>query len=210
MPIMDGYEIARQFRSARPDMPIFALSAECIRNDDLRWQASGMNGVFKKPIETYEFISKLVESLNPCATTDTEVWSRKETECVTSTVDWERVNSDLPSLAGRIRYLSAFIDTFENTPDILIELYHLNDTEGIRKLCHKLKGTAGIIKCLNLRYLSVTLEDEIKSCNYVQPTVLNQLIECVDLLIFEVRTQRQNLLTKLASERVRNPHATTR
>ena len=62
MPVMNGYEAAREVRSlpgSRGRIPIIAMTANAFEEDKRNALASGMNGHIAKPIE----LPKLVEAL---------------------------------------------------------------------------------------------------------------------------------------------------
>ena len=63
LPVMDGYEFARQVR-ARPglaQMPLVAITALAMAGDRGRILAAGFDGYVSKPIEPVEFIARARE-----------------------------------------------------------------------------------------------------------------------------------------------------
>lgn len=66
MPVMDGYEAARQIRALdRPDaktVAIWACTANTFLEDQKSAQASGMNGFISKPINVKQLLKKLQEN----------------------------------------------------------------------------------------------------------------------------------------------------
>ena len=67
MPIMDGYEAARQIRAMdKPgvaDIPIIAMTANAFEEDRKAALEAGMDGHIPKPINVPELISLLAEIL---------------------------------------------------------------------------------------------------------------------------------------------------
>lgn len=66
MPVMDGYEAARQIRAMdRPDaktVSIWACTANTFQEDQKSAQACGMNGFLSKPIDVKQLLKKLEEN----------------------------------------------------------------------------------------------------------------------------------------------------
>ena len=68
MPICDGLEAARTIRLAeasegRPPIPIYALTANAMREDRNECMAAGMNGFLAKPIRPAELEKALAEAV---------------------------------------------------------------------------------------------------------------------------------------------------
>ena len=55
MPIMDGLSATSEIRKIRPELPIYALTANTMSGDRERCLAAGMNGFIGKPIQLHEF-----------------------------------------------------------------------------------------------------------------------------------------------------------
>lgn len=67
MPIMDGYEAARQIRALQnsefADIPIIAMTANAFEEDKKAAFDAGMNGHVAKPIDTPKLLKLLKEIL---------------------------------------------------------------------------------------------------------------------------------------------------
>ncbi len=62
MPVMNGYEAARQIRAMeRPDsdIPIFAMSANAYAEDKQKAAAAGMSGYLTKPIDLKVWLEEI-------------------------------------------------------------------------------------------------------------------------------------------------------
>lgn len=69
MPVMDGYEAARQIRAladpARVNIPIIAVSANAFEEDRKASIAAGMNAHIAKPIDVKLLMEILTKYLRP-------------------------------------------------------------------------------------------------------------------------------------------------
>jgi CheY-like chemotaxis protein len=71
MPVMDGYESARQIRARGIGVPIVALTANAFPEDVARSLESGMNEHLIKPLEMKKLIEVLSRYLSPPGVPDT-------------------------------------------------------------------------------------------------------------------------------------------
>ena len=63
LPVMDGYEAARNIRKTFPSMPIIGLSAHAMHGDDERAKAAGCSDYLTKPVDEDLLLQKLKEYL---------------------------------------------------------------------------------------------------------------------------------------------------
>jgi PAS domain S-box-containing protein len=77
MPVLDGFEATRQLRTrpALASMPILAMTAAVLANDQAACRAAGMNGHVPKPIEPSVLVESLLEWVRlPLANAGRESW----------------------------------------------------------------------------------------------------------------------------------------
>jgi len=77
MPVLDGFEATRQLRMrpASATMPILAMTAAVLADDQSACRAAGMNGHIPKPIEPSVLVESLLEWVRlPLATSGHESW----------------------------------------------------------------------------------------------------------------------------------------
>jgi CheY-like chemotaxis protein len=68
MPEMDGYALARAIRAEEPAgqrLPIIAVTANALRDEELRCRAAGMDGYLTKPIQRLQLQAAIEEWLGP-------------------------------------------------------------------------------------------------------------------------------------------------
>lgn len=63
LPVMDGYEAARQIRQRFKSLPIIGLSANAMKSDSEKAIAAGCSDYLTKPIDEDALINKLQEYL---------------------------------------------------------------------------------------------------------------------------------------------------
>ncbi|MBB6155204.1 two-component system secretion sensor histidine kinase SsrA [Pseudomonas sp. JAI115] len=68
MPLMDGFEVARQWREERsgmlePAVPIWALTADALPSEQCRARAAGMNGYLAKPVSLEQLAAALNQAV---------------------------------------------------------------------------------------------------------------------------------------------------
>ncbi len=59
MPVMDGWELARQIRKANPDMPVVFLTARNQKEDRIKGLKLGVDDYITKPFEVKELILRI-------------------------------------------------------------------------------------------------------------------------------------------------------
>lgn len=193
MPGLDGYEIARQFKQARPGLPVYLLSGNFDHQDAMQDAKPGADGYFGKPINIEKLIqhiaSALTRSINPAA--DHPAHSAQA--ALDNIADWDQLFACLPQKNSQLNYLNVFIDTYGKISSDFQQLADHNDAEGIRRLCHKMRGAAGILNCQSVMRACTLLEKHIKQHQASSAELLTDLIDKLNLLLVEVNVMRQEL-----------------
>lgn len=89
MPIMDGYSATRELRAQGNELPIIALTAAAMVEDQQQALAAGMNGHLAKPIEPQALCQTLAQ------------WLAAETEDNTGALDQQKPLADQEPLADK-------------------------------------------------------------------------------------------------------------
>ncbi|GAB1443480.1 hypothetical protein MASR2M39_23210 [Ignavibacteriales bacterium] len=146
MPEMDGVTAAQiirmEFDSPKKDVPIIALTASLLQESNERVFQAGMNACISKPVrgkELLEIVGKLtgaVQNLNPV----TPIQTKDEK----FPSDYDLDLSYLYDVSqGDKQFATELIENFiNNTPPIIETIKQklvMQDIEGCRKACHKLK-----------------------------------------------------------------------
>lgn len=64
MPLMDGYQATLQLRKQGAKIPIVALTASILSDENAKMKANGFTGVVIKPFEPKAFLNTLIRSLD--------------------------------------------------------------------------------------------------------------------------------------------------
>jgi signal transduction histidine kinase/CheY-like chemotaxis protein/HPt (histidine-containing phosphotransfer) domain-containing protein len=136
MPIMGGVEATSLLRQAGVDVPIYALTANVMKEDLQRHLEVGCTGTIAKPIDRKEFIAIIRSALN----------STKEMDYVT--LPEEQLEQLKLDYISQLPEQSDLISTHLNAMDLL----------GLRAELHKIKGTAGSYGFLVITNLAEEIE----------------------------------------------------
>jgi signal transduction histidine kinase/CheY-like chemotaxis protein/streptogramin lyase len=158
MPVMDGYQAAREIRSREagaPRIPIIALTADAMKGTEQLCRAAGMDDYLTKPIDRHrldEVIGRFLPpaegpaglvagpELNPdCAQTP-----------VAPPVDWERLMLTADNdraFAGELVQL--FIEVGDSVLKEIGDALERGDMAGVGRGAHSLKGSSANV-CANL------------------------------------------------------------
>lgn len=194
MPDTDGYELARRFKKARPDLPVYLLSAAFDQPDATREATAEVNGYFAKPIDIEQLIRHICQTLMHSPYTVSSGNDLTQSPTIESMADWEQLFQCLPQKTSQINYLNVFLDTYGHIATEFQTLADHHDVEGIRRLCHKMRGAAGILNCQSVMRACSLLEKHIKQHQASSRELLSELIDKLNLLLVEVNAKHAQLV----------------
>ncbi len=162
MPVMDGFEATRRIRqSARPDIPIVALTASAMSGDREQCFRLGMNDYLSKPVDLIALEDMLDKWL-----------PRRQPEAPPAdTAEPSKPVFDAQALLERImgdRALAASVvgGFLADTPSQLAALGQRlaeHDAAGARLRAHTLKGAAAAVAAEDLRSIAAAIEGTVKA-----------------------------------------------
>lgn len=151
MPVLDGYTAARQICEFGFDMPIIALTANSMKDDDKRCFEAGCSDYLSKPLDTALLFSKLNEHIN--------FDGRQRDRSAALRSPGSSVLSDDIQLDERIAILAdQFVEKLTGRLPEFQAAFDVGDLEELLKLAHWLKGTAGTLGLIELERVGKELE----------------------------------------------------
>jgi two-component system sensor histidine kinase/response regulator len=176
MPEMDGFEATAAIRAAEPEgtrIPIIALTANASGADGGRCIAAGMDGYCSKPFDPPELFRVLSSFLPPKASegasnaTSPDPLATPASPVGLSALDLAGDQAiDLPAMLRRCNnkpaLAAAVLRKFQTQAEeatVNLDRYLADDdVEGVARVAHALKGTAGVISADALRADAARLE----------------------------------------------------
>jgi FixJ family two-component response regulator len=63
MPVMDGFELCRQARATRADLPVIFITGRSEESTQARAMAEGYHGLFRKPFDAAELLASVDQAV---------------------------------------------------------------------------------------------------------------------------------------------------
>ena len=152
MPVMDGYQAAREIRSRETRanrVPIIALTADAMKGTEQLCRESGMDDYLTKPIDR-ERLSEVVNRYLPSATAgpaaalaERRELEPDELETPIAPVDWERLMLTADNdrdFAGELVQL--FIESGDSVLKDIRDALERGDMAALGRAAHSLKGSS--------------------------------------------------------------------
>ncbi len=178
MPVMDGYQAAREIRGREPEnsrVPIVALTADAMQGTEVECRRAGMDDYLTKPLDRRKLERMLVRYLGKrgvapvdgtpttdALTTDAPTTGTRPGAADTSRstpVDWERL---VAGVDGDAAFVGELTDLYaESARTTLRDLQHhveTGETEEVRRLAHVLKGASANLRASAARDAAAELE----------------------------------------------------
>ncbi|WP_176216981.1 hybrid sensor histidine kinase/response regulator [Andreprevotia lacus] len=189
MPELDGLQACREIRALKSadELPIIALTAHAMAEEQRRCLAAGMNDHLAKPVEPARLLETALR------------WAGGERREVAGTTQKREVTTvpvlpglDLPTallrLGGREetlrRVLPRLRDGYADSVPRLRDLLEQRDIETAHRLAHTLKGVAATLEATRVATLASEIEQRLQSGDTDIQATLQQLddalVEVVD------------------------------
>jgi len=163
MPLMDGYELTKAIRSEETGprrMPILALTANALRDEEVRCRAVGMDGYLSKPVRLAQLSAAIEEWIMPLSQSALQdggpVLAAVEAPPVDLSVLAALVGDD-SSVIDEV--LGAFRESAGLSSDALRQGIAAGSGQIVGDAAHKLKSAARSIGALRLGDLCAQIEE---------------------------------------------------
>ena len=163
MPIMDGYTLAAAVRAeegAGPRLPIIALTANALREEELRCHQAGMDVYLSKPVRLAQLKSTINAWLQPTATRPSGAVADEVASSTASPPVDLGVLADLlgdePQVVQEV--LAAFRAGTTGSALAMAQAHAGGEVQTMSDLAHKLKSTARAIGAVRLGQICADIE----------------------------------------------------
>ncbi|WP_159638893.1 PAS domain S-box protein [Sphingobacterium composti Ten et al. 2007 non Yoo et al. 2007] len=172
MPITDGIEAARLIRKLENfhDTPIVGVTAGIIRLQDKNYVLDNFNEILQKPIKLKDIEKIIIDYIKVSS-----IVSQYED------IDINDFNKDtlVQNFAGddqfKIFFMDLIVKEFNNTIESLIQSKKDKNIDELKRILHKLKGSAATIGMNKLASMSSTYEENILT-NSVEESLYDDII----------------------------------
>lgn len=182
MPAMDGYTLAAAVRAEEgngPRLPIIALTANALRDEELRCRQAGMDGYLTKPVRLAQLKAAIDEWLRPALPRPGETTPDVRGGNAPPPVDLD-VLADLigddPQVMQEV--LEAFHANTVNSTQEFVRAQAGGVMQAMADIAHKLKSAARAIGAARLGQICADIEDAATSSP--RGTALGQLMTDFD------------------------------
>ncbi len=165
MPVLDGYDAARQIRKTNPDIPIVAMTANAIKGDYEKCIEAGMNDYLSKPLDFEKFNEALKKNVrffsNENSTLEKKyhennIKNEQNKQIVFDREKFKKNTFSNPEIAKKIIYI--FFDDLKKCKSYLDNAIKEKNGELLSRTAHRLKGSALNICAYDLKLILYELE----------------------------------------------------
>jgi len=168
MPVMDGYEATRRIREQGGDLPIIAMTAHAMKEEQERCRQAGMSDHLTKPVNMSALFHCLLRWIQPIPRPEAppeDLLPEKKAPC--RELPDILPGIDLPEGLARLRgnadlYRHLIIDFCRNRRDIATEIREAlaaGDSERSHDLAHALSGVTGNLAMTGVSDVAHELKD---------------------------------------------------
>ncbi len=169
MPGMDGIETLEKIREMKPDLPVYALTANAMAGGAEFYMSMGFNGYLAKPIDSHELEKAIMKHLpEEIMMKPGESDGVKDLDKLPDDLMWLkevegiRIDDGIKTAGGINSYITAinmFRDTIESNSNVIEEALDKKDIRLYTVKVHALKTSARIVGASDLALLCEKLEE---------------------------------------------------
>lgn len=192
MPIMDGLEAARCIR-AQPrwsQLPIIAMTAAVLLEDQQACRHAGMNDYLIKPITPLHLSKALVSHIPPFDWRERQELPGLELQGLTRLLGGNR--------ARLVQLLHQFGNDFGNGADHVAQLLANQQSDKAIAYLHQIKGTAANLGAVLIQKTAAVLEAELR--NEEPSTGLSAFTRAMEITLRSISSLHQPMVIPIMSE----------
>ncbi|OGR23138.1 MAG: hypothetical protein A2277_06325 [Desulfobacterales bacterium RIFOXYA12_FULL_46_15] len=170
MPVMDGYDAAKEIRRIDPKVPIIAVSANAMTSDIEKTRQYGMNEHLNKPVDVEKFFSVLLAYIpQKCPEAQADGQADNQADAGPAAGNLPGFES-VDTIAG-LKYMMGDADLYarilgdfsENYDGIAEKLSHCisHDKEEAKRIVHTIKGLSAGIGAKSLHEAAVRFDESL-------------------------------------------------
>lgn len=168
MPVMDGYTATRLIREndQYKTLPIIALTANAMSDDEEKSLAAGMNAHLSKPIDPLQLEETLLKFIQPKNSVSTieKIVPTASNKVKIESIDAESAKKRIGcSTDEYLEFVQKFIELNSNLTEQFEELVRESDLESLAALAHSTKGSASTLGLARIEDISAQLEKAAKN-----------------------------------------------
>ena len=176
MPVMDGLQATREIRQLEvlqeKHIPIIALTASVMKEDEMKYLEAGMDAIAGKPID-FDQLFSLMEAMVPqgmgrinhAIMIEMPVNKNIDLTPLHPAADYQKAMKNWVDVYAYIKALTQFSQQQIDDADVILHLLeqHPDDTEPARTVAHALKGLAGNLSLSQVADLAIHIDGHLKS-----------------------------------------------
>jgi CheY-like chemotaxis protein/signal transduction histidine kinase len=173
LPGMDGMETTQRIRNMEPDIinpkvPVIAVSAHALKDDQMLFSSSGMDDFIEKPVQQELLYKKIEYYMNKQSTTESVIiFDREEL--------MDRIGNDQAIYESTVHFFKTHVSELLEQIKTAIDN---NNAEDIRNIGHTLKGVTANMSAKEMSGTALNLENAGKDNQMKQAAIiLDQLNE---------------------------------
>ena len=161
MPVMDGFDAARQIRELNQagivtEIPIIALTANALAGDRDKCLEAGMDDYLAKPFEIEDFLEKILTHSKE--TPKNSLSQVQETDSLEPVFNYKELLRQFDDEEFVLDLAGQFSSTLAEHKQALQGCLDDQDAEQLLKVAHRLKGSSATVKADRISALAFEIE----------------------------------------------------